>query len=373
MKQKTLPQNQYPRTQQDHINWIRLIRSRRVGATTFHRLMRKHETVDACLDELPHIAKQAGVKNYQLCPYDMAEAEFFDAQQRGYRPLCYGSPDYPTLLLETHDAPPILWTKGNLDCLTKPSIALVGARNASSLGRRMTDALAKDLAEAGYSIVSGLARGIDAAAHKATLDHGTIAVIAGGLDVHYPRENEQLYKDIPQNGLLLTEQPSGMIPQARHFPMRNRIIAGMAQAVVVLEGAARSGSLITARNALDIGREVMAVPGHPFDGRAAGCNFLIRDGAQLVRSAQDVIEALAMPEAEPTETPSPETKNTVMDVSTAKAHEKILGLLGAAAVPEDTVIRDSGLPARKVSQHLMDLEMQGQIERQPGGLLARAN
>ncbi len=373
MKQTSLPQNQYPRTQQDHINWIRLIRSRRVGPTTFHRLMRKHETVEACLDELPHIAKQAGVKNYQTCPYDMAEQEFFDAQQRGYRPLCYGAPEYPELLADTHDAPPLLWTKGNLDCLAKPSIALVGARNASSLGRRMTDTLAKGLAEAGYSIISGLARGIDAAAHKATLDHGTIAVVAGGLDVHYPRENEQLYKDIPQNGLLLTEQPSGLVPQARHFPMRNRIIAGMAQAVVVLEGAARSGSLITARNALDIGREVMAVPGHPFDGRAAGCNFLIRDGAQLVRSAQDVIEALALPETETVETPEPEANTTVMDVSTANAHAKILGLLGAAAVPEDTVIRDSGLPARKVSQHLMDLEMQGQIERQPGGLLARAN
>ncbi len=237
----------------------------------------------------------------------------------------------------------------------------------------MTHAIASDLAKAGYSVVSGLARGIDTAAHAATLEQGTIAIVAGGLDVHYPRENEQLYKDIPQNGVLITEQPSGMIPQARHFPMRNRIIAGLAQAVVVSEGAARSGSLITARNALDIGREVMAVPGHPFDGRAAGCNFLIRDGAVLVRSAQDVIEALATPEIEATETPEVEVNNKIMDTSMAKAHAKILGLLGSAAIPEDTIIRDSGLPARKVSQHLMDLEMQGKIERQPGGLLARAN
>ena len=207
--------------------------------------MRKHETVEACLDELPHIAKQAGVNNYQLCPYDLAEAEFFDAQQLGYRPLCFGSPEYPTLLADTHDAPPLLWAKGNLECLSKPTIALVGARNASSLGRRMTHAIASDLANAGYSVVSGLARGIDTAAHAATLEQGTIAVVAGGLDIHYPRENEQLYKDIPQNGLLITEQPSGLIPQARHFPMRNRIIAGLAQAVIVSEGAARSGSLIT--------------------------------------------------------------------------------------------------------------------------------
>ena len=166
MKQTSLPQNQYPRTQQDHINWIRLIRSRRVGPTTFHRLMRKHETVEACLNELPQIAKQAGVNNYQLCPYDMAEGEFFEAQHRGYRLLCYGAPDYPALLAHIHDAPPLLWTKGNLKCLAKPTIALVGARNASSLGRRMTHKVATDLAQAGYSVVSVLARGIDAAAHK---------------------------------------------------------------------------------------------------------------------------------------------------------------------------------------------------------------
>jgi len=335
--------------------------------------MRKHQTPEACLDELPHIANQAGVKNYQICPYDQAETEFFDAQHRGYHPICYGAPDYPALLAETHDAPPLLWAKGKMACLEKPMIALVGARNASSLGQRMTHSIATDLADAGYNVISGLARGIDAAAHKATLEQGTIAVVAGGLDVHYPRENEQLYKDIPQNGLLLSEHPAGVNPQARHFPMRNRIIAGLAQAVVVLEGAARSGSLITARNALDIGRDVMAVPGHPFDGRAAGCNFLIRDGAVLVRSAQDVIEALAQPEPETLDPSQDPPTNTVMDISTAKAHAKILGLLSTAAVPEDTLIRDCGIPAGTASQYLVDLEMRGQIERQPGGLLARAN
>lgn len=370
MKQTSLPLTQIPKTQTDHINWIRLIRSRRVGPATFHRLMRKHGSAVAALDALPHIARQAGVQNYQACPVDIAEAELLEAQHKGYYPLCYGAENYPELLQDTHDAPPILWAKGDIKCLAKPTIALVGARNASSLGRRMTHLMAEGLAEAGYTVVSGLARGIDAVAHSATLKQGTIAIVAGGLDVHYPRENDALYQDIPENGLLLSEQPAGTIPQARHFPSRNRIIAGIAQAVVVMEGAARSGSLITARNALDIGREVLAVPGHPFDGRAAGCNFLIRDGATLVRSAKDVIDAIALPEIPVIEISKPDNK--VIETSTAEAHAKILNLLGAAAVTEDVVIRDSGLPARTVSQHLMDLEMQGHIERQPGGMLSLA-
>ncbi len=371
MTEITPPPSQHPQTQTDYINWIRLIRSRRVGPATFHRLMRSHGTVTAAIDALPGIAKQAGVRNYAVCPFDAAEAELMEAQHKGYRPICFGTADYPALLAETSDAPPLLWAKGNIACLAKPVIALVGARNASSLGRRMTHIMATGLAEAGFSVVSGLARGIDAAAHKATLKQGTIAVVAGGLDVYYPRENQQLYQDIPENGILLSEQPAGLIPQARHFPMRNRIIAGIAQAVVVMEGAARSGSLITARHALDIGRDVMAVPGHPFDGRAAGCNFLIRDGAALVRSAKDVIDALALPE-QPAQTKII-AHNKVMDIPTAEAHARIMTLLSATAVTEDIVIRDSGMPARTVSQHLMDLELQGRIERHPGGLLALAS
>jgi DNA processing protein len=371
MKQTDTSHSPLPETQAAYIQWIRLIRSRRVGPATFHRLMRSHGSVEEAIAALPDIAKQAGVKNYAPCPIDTAEAEFLEAQHKGYHPICIGAPDYPVLLAETSDAPPLLWANGNIACLNKPIIALVGARNASSLGRRMTHMMAEGLAEAGFSVISGLARGIDAAAHKATLKQGTIAVVAGGLDVFYPRENEHLYRDIPENGLLLTEQPAGLIPQARHFPMRNRIIAGMAEAVVVMEGAARSGSLITARSALDIGREVLAVPGHPFDGRAAGCNFLIRDGATLVRSAKDVVEALSLPEQAVERKII--TRNKVMDAPTAEAHAKILNLLGATAVTEDIVIRDSGLPARTVSQHLMDLELQGRIERHPGGLLALAS
>lgn len=359
-----------PKSDSDFVNLLRLIRSRRVGPTTFHKLMRTYGSVQAAIDALPNIARDAGVKDYAVCCAETAQAEFNQATKLGYQPLCFGAPDYPALLAETSDAPPFLWTLGKTECLKKPMIAIVGARNASSLGRRMTHMIAEGLAEAGFTVVSGLARGIDAAAHTASLKSGTVAVVAGGLNTHYPKENKHLYQDIPEHGLLMSEQSSGLVPQARHFPMRNRIIAGLAKAVIVMEAAARSGSLITARNALDLGRDVMAVPGHPFDGRAAGCNFLIRDGAVLVRSVQDVTEVLGDPLQKEN---APEPKNPIKtDVPTEDVSAKILTLLQSSAVSEDIVIRDSGLPAKTVSQYLMDLELQGRIERHPGGLLALA-
>lgn len=372
MNQPQLPLIKTPKTDDEFIDWIRLLRSRRVGATSFHKILNVHETAQAALVALPEIATNAGAKGYEPCPIGVAKSEYYKALKLGYVPLCYGAPQYPKLLLETSDAPPLLWAKGQLECLDKPAIALIGARNASSIGRRMTELLAKELADAGFIILSGLARGIDAVAHQASLSSGTIAVVAGGIDMHYPRENDQLYQDIPQNGLLLSEQPPGLSPQAKHFPMRNRIIAGIAKAVVVMEGAARSGSLITARNALDIGRDVLAVPGHPFDGRAAGCNYLIRDGATLVRNAKDVIEAMSEPQTANHPTQMPAHKN-IAKIPTEDVPKKILNLLGPTAIPEDVLIRDCGLPAKTISQHLTDLELQGRIERQPGGLLALAS
>ena len=254
-------------------------------------------------------------------------------------------------------------------------IALVGARNASSLGLRMARALAGELGTRGYTIVSGMARGIDTAGHQAALETGTIAVLGGGVDVMYPAENTKLAHDIAETGLRLSEQPMGLIPQARHFPRRNRIISGMSLATVVVEAAAKSGSLITARNALDQGREVLSVPGHPFDARASGCNMLIRDGARLVRNAEDVIEALPTLEivqqkAEmPLETPA--TKRDLGDV--ADLHSQILDRLGPSPVAEDQLIRDLAAPARNVSPALVDLELEGRIKRQAGGLLALAD
>ncbi|MBD3765954.1 MAG: DNA-protecting protein DprA, partial [Rhodobacterales bacterium] len=281
-----------PTTEEDRLSWLRLIRSRRVGAVTFHRLMAEHGSAQAALAALPAVAAAAGVDGYEPCPPGVARAELAAGQRAGARLLFWGAPDYPAALMDLPDAPPVLWCRGRAELLARPMVALVGARNASSLGIRMARRLGEGLGEAGYVVVSGLARGIDAEAHAAALHHGTLGVQAGGVDVVYPEENLQLVTEIGSRGALVSEHPPGMEPQARHFPMRNRIVSGLARAVVVVEAAARSGSLITARTALDQGREVMAVPGHPMDGRAEGCLQLIRDGAVLIRHARDVIEAL---------------------------------------------------------------------------------
>jgi DNA processing protein len=281
---------------------------------------------------------------------------------------------YPEALAELPDAPPLFWAIGDLGLLARPKLALVGARNASSLGTRMAKSLAEKLGAEGQVIVSGLARGVDTAAHLAALETGTIAVQAGGVDVIYPAENAKLAEDIGRKGLRLSEHPMGQQPQARHFPSRNRIISGLSQAVIVVEAAAKSGSLITARNALDQGRDVLAVPGHPFDARAAGCNMLIRDGATLVRGASDVLDAIAPlhPEQEvlPFPDPTPE-KRTLRE--TAALHMEILDRLGPSPLAEDQLIRDLEAAPGEVAPVLVDLELDGKIMRQAGGLLSRPN
>jgi DNA processing protein len=356
---------------------LRLLRSRRVGIVTFHRLMAEYGSAQNALDALPEVARAAGIKGYETCPAGMADAEMKAAKAAKARLLCYLDPGYPKALKSLKDAPPLLWAIGDTAMLDRPAVALVGARNASSLGTRMARALAQELGEAGYAVVSGLARGIDAAAHQASLDSGTIAVMAGGADVIYPAENTPLAQDIARHGLRLSEQPMGMQPQARHFPRRNRIISGLARAVVVVEAAPKSGSLITARDALDQGREVMAVPGHPFDGRAAGCNMLIRDGAVLVRNAADVIAALP-PQDTPLQPdlpgladlpPPPPEKRTLQE--TAALHSRILDRLGPSPTAEDQLTRDLAAPAQDIARALTDLELDGEVERQPGGLLSR--
>lgn len=340
-------------------------------------MLDEHQTAHNALTELPRIAKLAGVKDYQPYSYAAAERELDAGLHAGYTPLFLGDPAYPPLLCETPDAPPFLWALGDTNLLQMPIVSLVGARNSSSTGRRMAAQLAKGLGQLGYVVGSGLARGIDAAAHAAALDTGTIAVHAGGLDVIYPRENTELASDIAQDGLCLSEQPIGLVPQARHFPQRNRIVAGVARAVVVIEGAARSGSLITARCAADLGRDVMAVPGNPLDGRAAGCNMLIRDGATLIRSAKDIHEALrhpigntprsAQPELPLSHQATPKTPAPDFQIS-----ERILTLLTTTGIAEDVVIRDVGLPAPEVTRQLTALELQGLITRSAGGKLALA-
>jgi DNA processing protein len=361
------------------------LRSRRVGISTFYRLMGDYGSASAALDHLPDIARAAGVDDYSLCPEAVVQAELQAGRDCGAQLVCRGDAAYPKSLCDLEDTPPMLWVMGTIDILSKPQIALVGARNASSLGGRMARALASGLGDAGFVVTSGLARGIDTSAHIAALKTGTIAVFGGGVDVLYPIENAKLAEDIvAQGGARISEQPMGLQPQARHFPARNRIISGMARAVIVVEAAARSGSLITARTALDQGRDVMAVPGHPFDARASGCNMLLRDGARLVRSAEDVIEALApLADALSAETSgatredatrqpatgSPPRTRPLEDV--ARLHQAILDRLGPSPMGEDQLIRDLGASSKRVSPALTDLELAGRINRQPGGLISR--
>jgi DNA processing protein len=389
-----------PTTEEDELAVLRLIRSRRVGPTTYARLIAEYGTAQAALDALPEVARAAGVAGYATCPEAVAIAELRAGRRAGARLLCLGQAAYPAALAQLADAPPVLWLRGDAGLLGRPMVALVGARNASSLGLRMARKLAEGIAEAGITVVSGLARGIDAAAHGAALRGGTIAVLAGGIDIVYPPENADLAQAIAQRGLALTEQPPGLEPQARHFPMRNRIISGLVRAVVVVEAAARSGSLITARLALDQGREVMAVPGHPLDARAAGCNMLIRDGATLVRGGDDILAALATPTdataaaESPARSPEPKADHapagqppaakgmseTAPPRPAAAArtradhvalHRQILDRLGPSPIAEDQLIRDLCLPAATIAPGLLALEIDGRIRREPGGLLAR--
>lgn len=369
----------------DPLLWLRLIRSRRVGPVTFHRLLAEQGGVAAALAALPEIARASGVENYAVCPLDVVKHELALGRIAGARLLLWGQKGYPAALMDLPDAPPILWAQGDIGLLSRPMVALVGARNASSLGLRMTRRLVEGLAQAGQVVVSGLARGIDAEAHRAALESGTVAVQAGGVDVIYPLENADLAAEIAAKGCRISEQPMGLEPQARHFPQRNRIVSGLARAVVVVEAAARSGSLITAKNALDQGREVLAVPGHPFDARAAGCNILLRDGATLVRSAQDVLEAIgvqgsfvaqAQPMVEPVAVPDPlpgpvPPRRPLADI--AAVHSQILARLGPSPLAEDQLIRDLALPPAMLSPALISLELEGRILRQSGGLLSRVD
>lgn len=331
-------------------------------------------------------------------PRQTTERELQAGAQARARLIWQGERDYPAALHDLEDAPPCLWVKGHVRLIHRPAIALVGARNASSLGTRMARHLARDLGKHGYVVVSGLARGVDTAAHLAALPSGTIAVFAGGIDVVYPAENARLAAEIAEGGLIVAEQPPGFEPAARHFPARNRLIAGLSRAMVVVEAAMRSGSLGAARHALDQGREILAVPGHPLEPRAAGCNHLIRDGARLVRDAEDILEALS-PISEPelpfspdeTAPPSdahtadtgadtargvdaaslPQAAQTRTLLDTAALHGEILARLDPAPMTEDALIRALGLPAGRVVQEVTDLELEGHLQRQSGGLLRR--
>lgn len=358
----------------ERLAWLRLIRTENVGPVTFWRLLERYHSASAALEALPELAAQGGRKRPLVVPSEaqiLEEVAGFAAA--GVHLVAGSEPHYPEALRAVPDAPPVLAVRGQVRLLSGPCLALVGARHASLVGQQMATRLARELSEAGYVIVSGLALGIDAAAHQAALERGTVGVVAGGADVVYPQENADLYEAMAGRGAIVSEMPLGTVPRAQHFPRRNRIIAGLSQAVLVIEAAARSGSLITVRHALDYGREVFVVPGSPVDPRSAGGNRLIRDGARLITGAEDVITDLGaapwpaspqppeqgalcepMPAAIPAAAP-------VADISQARS--RMLELLGPAPVGIDALIRASGFPPAIISQVLVELELAGRLER----------
>ncbi|MFA7431105.1 MAG: DNA-processing protein DprA [Rhodospirillaceae bacterium] len=359
-------------SESERVDWLRLIRCENVGPVTFFRLLERFGSAANALAALPDLARRGGrTKPIKICSKARAEAELDDAARLGARAVCSGEPDFPALLAATDGAPPLVYVRGHASLFSKPCIGMVGARNASAGARQFARKMAFDLGQAGVTVVSGLARGLDTAAHEGALDTGTVAVVAGGVDIIYPPENAGLYHRIAEVGAVVSEMPPGTEPQARHFPRRNRIISGISAGVVVVEATARSGSLITARYAAEQGREVFAVPGSPMDARAAGPNGLIKDGAVLTQSAGDILDMLddllRRPFREPPgggfDGPAP----LVPDDSTlARARREVTQALGPIPVTVDEIIRQCQLSPSVVSMILLELELAGRLERHPG-------
>jgi DNA processing protein len=359
---------------------LRLIRSENVGPVTFRELVNHCGGAERALKALPDLARRGGRrKPVQIYPRDKAEAELEAARKIGARPLFTIEPGYPAVLVHAGVPPPLLYVKGRTDLFDMPAVAIVGARNASAAGRTMASRLATALGAAGMVIVSGLARGIDGAAHEAALKTGTVAVLAGGLDHIYPPEHEKLHADIAAEGCLVSELPPGFKARGNDFPRRNRIVSGLSLGTIVIEAALRSGSLITARRAADQGREVFAVPGHPLDPRAEGTNMLLKQGATLVTSAEDVLESLRPqmdhtprgmaaasvdPELHPDETSTPPSS-----LPSEAAQLLVLQALGPAPVSVDELSRATGLAIRALRGVLIELALAGRIEHQGAQLV----
>lgn len=356
----------------DAIARLRLIRTAQVGPVTYAQLIARFGSADAAIAALPQLAARGGGKPPVVASRALAERELAQAARFGARHLFLGQADYPPLLAQLDDAPPALIVRGDSRLLRRTPVAMVGARNASAAACRFARQLAAELGREQVVVVSGLARGVDTAAHVGSLETGTIAVIAGGIDVVYPPENAALQERIASEGLLIAEQPPGTEPRARHFPYRNRIIAGLSLGTVVVEAAPKSGSLITARLAGELGREVMAVPGSPLDPRAQGCNGLIRDGAVLIQSAADVLETIRPIDARMVESPRDSFRTPPPEDASDGDRRAILDLLGPVPVAIDELIRQSGASPAIVQTVLLELELAGRLERHAGGRVALA-
>ena len=352
---------------------LRLLRSPRIGPVTYAQLVARFGDAEAALDALPMLAARGGGKPPEIAPLALVEREIASVERLGARYLFSDDGDYPALLAAIDSAPPALIVRGDTGLLARPCVAMVGARNASAAARRFARDLAHALSGEGVTIVSGLARGIDTAAHIGSIDGGTVGVIASGIDIVFPPENSELQEAVATRGLLVAEQPPGAEPRARHFPWRNRIIAGASLATVVVEAAPRSGSLITARLAGEMGRDVLAVPGSPLDPRAQGCNSLIREGATLVQNAADILEAVRPIDARALRSPAT-AYGAPPPVGDASDRERavVAELLSPVAVAVDELIRQSGLPPAIVQTVLLELELAGRLERHAGGRVSLA-
>jgi len=362
-------------TDEQRIDWLRLIRSQNVGPRTFRALINHCGGARAALAALPSLARRGGAgAGMEICERADAEREIAAARKLDVAFVALGEPDYPPRLQMIDDAPPLLAVRGHIPALALPMVAVVGSRNASGAGMKFTQRLARELGEAGFAVVSGLARGIDGAAHRASLASGTIAVLAGGHDRVYPAEHAELLDAILPAGAALSEMPFGWEPRGRDFPRRNRLISGLSLGVVIVEAAKRSGSLITARFALEQGREVFAVPGSPLDPRAEGTNGLIKQGATPVTETSDIVSVLAPIMAEkkfPARAGEPTEEGRSAEGEPAPDERKrIIALLGPAPILIDDLVRLSQSTPAAVRMVLLELEIAGRLERHGGGLVS---
>lgn len=378
-------------TDHQRLNWLRLMRSENVGSITFRNLIDHYGSAENALSALPDISMRGG-KKIRIASLDDAKREFERADKLGIRFIAIGEPDYPPLLRNIEGPPPLISVKGNVEIFQRPSVGIVGSRNASAVGKKITTQFAVHLGLNDYSIVSGLARGIDAIAHQSSLTTGTIAIMAGGIDQIYPAEHQKLYNDILEyNGAIISEMPIGWQPRNVDFPRRNRIVAGLSMGLLVVEAAMRSGSLITARLANEMGRLVFAIPGSPLDPRAAGTNNIIKQGALLVTTPTDIIESLAplsqqsspsqlsfLEASPPMLSEFPHEKDGDCQYSVDSLNEKndqttLLSSLSTTPIDLETLSLHSGIPLQKLYLLLIELDLSGKLTRHDGGYVSLLN
>ncbi|KQM68010.1 DNA processing protein DprA [Sphingomonas sp. Leaf17] len=352
---------------------LRLIRTTGIGPVTYRQLIARFGDAASAIAALPMLARRGGGNAPALPDRHVIEREMAATAKLGARYLFIGDPDYPPLLTELENAPPVMTCRGDIALAMRPCVAIVGARNASAAAVRFARELGHALAESGTTVVSGLARGVDTAAHVGALGAGTgpgggtIGVIASGIDIVFPPENRELQDHVANDGLLIAEQPPGTEPRARLFPYRNRIIAGLARGTVVVEAVPKSGSLITARLAAEAGREVMAVPGSPLDPRAQGCNLLIREGATLIQTADDILEQIRPIDPRSVRAPSGSYAGPPPEDASERDRTRVAALLGPVPVSVDELVRQSGSAPAIVQTVLLELELAGRLERHAGG------